>query len=70
MSRPYPWQQYYEAAILETDRSRLPALIKVAQHAINSRIQQIGSDHQGTTEEREAIADALAGIRILQGELP
>ena len=70
MSNSYPWQQYYEAAILETDRSRLPALIKVAQDAIESRIQQIGNDHQGTPEEREAIADALAGIRVLRQELP
>ena len=70
MSSPYPWQRYYEAAILETDRSRLPALIKAAQEAINSRIQQIGSDHQGTPEERQAIADSLAGIRVLQQELP
>lgn len=69
MSKSYPWQQHYEAAILETDRSRLPALIKAAQDAINSRINQISNDHQGTPEEREAIADALAGIRVLQEEL-
>ena len=70
MSSPYPWQQHYEAAILETDRSRLPARIKVAQDAINSRIEQIRSDHQGTEQEREAIADALAGIRVLREEVP
>jgi len=69
MTRQYPWVEYYEAAIVETDRSRLPALIKAAQTAINSRIEELESDHQSTLEEREAIARARAGIRILQQEI-
>ena len=70
MSRRYQWEEYYEAAILETDRFRLPAVIKTAQTAINSRIEELEKDHQGTPEERDAIASALAGIRILQQEAP
>jgi hypothetical protein len=37
--------------------------------AINSRIEELESDHQSTPEERAAIARALAGIRILQQEI-
>jgi hypothetical protein len=67
MSRQYPWEQYYEAAILETDRSRLPALIKAAQAAIHSRLDQLnGVD--GQSPERAVLAKALRGIQVLQGE--
>ena len=65
----YPWEAVYEAAILETELSRLPERISAAQAAINSRIEQMQQDHQGTPEERDAIASALAGIRILKKEV-
>jgi hypothetical protein len=65
----YGWQRRYEAAILETDRSRLPALIEVAQSAIDARIEELQSDHLGTREEMDALADALAGLRVLRKEL-
>jgi hypothetical protein len=102
MNRTYEWQLPYEAAILETDRSRLPKLIAEAQAAIDARIANLrpfsdshagGKDghagakdghagakdgHAGNKmdgeaqyvfEEKEAIADALAGIRILIREI-
>lgn len=65
----YPWEDVYEAAILETERSRLPERIKAAQDAIDSRIEQFQQDHQGTPEERDAIGSALSGIRILKKEV-
>lgn len=65
----YTWETVYQAAILETERSRLPDRISAAQTAINSRIDQIQQDHQSTPEERDAIASALAGIRILKEEV-
>jgi len=64
----YDWQRHYEAAILETDGLRLPELIKTAQAAINRRIEELRTDHQGTPQEQQAIADALAGLRLLQQE--
>ena len=69
MTRQYPWEEYYEAAILETDRSRLPALIQAAQQAIYPRIEEFRTDHGGTPEERDAIETALRGVRVLEQEL-
>ncbi|MFZ0807114.1 MAG: hypothetical protein WAN03_13055 [Candidatus Sulfotelmatobacter sp.] len=69
MSRVYGWQRFYEAAILETNRSRLPALIQAAQAAIDARLQQLQSDQNGAADEKLAIADALAGLNVLRKEI-
>lgn len=73
MNRTYDWQQPYEAAILETDRSRLPKLIAEAQAAIDARLEALRSHSDvradGLDEEKQAIADAQAGIRILIREI-
>ena len=68
MTESYVWQRYYEAAILETDRSRLPKLIKDAQAAIDARVEQLHANHEGTPDERLALADALAGLIVLRRE--
>jgi hypothetical protein len=64
----YGWQRFYQDAIVETDRSRLPVLIRAAHVAIDARIEQLKDHHQASTEERQAIADALAGLRLLKRE--
>lgn len=69
MTADYPWLPSYEAAILETDRSKLPKHVKAAERAITSRIQELNRDHGGTEEERMAIRDALSGLNILRNEL-
>jgi hypothetical protein len=66
----YKWQRHYEAAILETDRSRLPSLIKAAHAAIDARLEDFRLNHGGTPDEQQAIADALNGLRVLQKEIP
>jgi hypothetical protein len=68
MTQNYGWQRYYEAAILETDRLRLPKLIKDAQAAIDARVEQLRENHGGTPEEQLALADALAGLGVLRRE--
>jgi len=65
----YGWQRFYEAAILETKRNRLPALIESAQAAIDARLRQLHSDHQSSENEKMAIEDALNGLRILREEV-
>jgi hypothetical protein len=74
IDRTYGWQRPYEAAILETDRVRLPKLIAEAQAAIDARMKALNSPSgreqaNGVFEERQAIEDALAGIRILIREV-
>ena len=68
MTATYGWQQYYEVASLETDPSRMPDVIKAAQAAIDARIEELLSDHESTPEEQAALADALAGLRLLRSE--
>ena len=68
MARSYDWQRHYEAAILATDRSRLPGLIEIAQAAIHVRVEELNLDHAATAEERQAIEDALSGLKVLRKE--
>ena len=62
----YPhWQNEYQAAIVELDREKLSQRVEAAETAIYTRLQQISqrSDHSA---ERQAIEDAVAGLRILK----
>ena len=65
----YSWQRFYQAAIVETDGARLPALIQTAQAAIEARLQQFASCDGDCSEERLAIDDALAGLAVLRREV-
>ena len=68
MNSIYPWQQFYERALLETDRSRLPVLIRAAQAAIDVRVSQLRLDSHPSPREQQAIEDAVAGLRVLGHE--
>jgi hypothetical protein len=62
----YPdWQNEYQAALVELDREKLPKRVAAAETSVYMRLQQIsrGSDDQA---ERQAIEDALAGLRFLK----
>ena len=69
MKADYPWQEAYEAAILETDDAKLLKLLPVAKAAIDTRLHDLQIDHGGTPEERQAIGDALAGLNVLRRDL-
>jgi predicted nucleic acid-binding Zn-ribbon protein len=69
MISDYPWAPCYEAAILETDRSKLAKQIRIAEAAISAREQELDGNRAGTEEERSAIRDALSGLRVLRDEL-
>lgn len=69
MIADYPWGRSYKAAILETDRSKLAKQIRLAEHAITTRLQELNNDHGGTPEEQAAIRDALSGLNMLRKEL-
>jgi hypothetical protein len=68
ISLKYDWERAYVDAILETDDSRLPALIASAQSTILARVDQLNMDHGGTPEERTYLATALAGLHTLKRE--
>ncbi|MFZ0817781.1 MAG: hypothetical protein WAM78_19810 [Candidatus Sulfotelmatobacter sp.] len=69
MMTQFTWARLYEAAILETDRSRLAARIQAADAAVKVRAQELSNHYEGTEEERVAISDALSGLKILRKEL-
>jgi hypothetical protein len=52
-----------------SDRSKLPERVLCARQAISQRLQALSQDHFGTPEERNAIADALNGLAILEREI-
>ena len=70
MTRVYGWQRFYEEAMLETKNVQLPRVIRAAQAAIDARLEQLVVDPQDSSVERQAIADAQAGLRVLTRELP
>ena len=53
--------------MLETDRTKLPLLIEVAQAALNARRTEM--DGTGSPAEMLAIEDARSGLRILIAEV-
>jgi hypothetical protein len=65
----YIWEESYQAAILETNDTKLHKRILDAKAAIDTRLHELRMDHGGTPEERQAITDALAGLSVLRREL-
>ena len=62
----YPqWQNEYQAALVELDPEKLSERVAAAETSIYKRLQKISqtSDHQA---KRQAIEEAVAGLRILQ----
>ena len=65
-SMKYPeWQEQYLAAIMEMDVAQLPAKVFQAEAAIFNRYQSLSS-RNGNAEERNALAIAIEGLRVLK----
>jgi len=61
------WQRSYQAALLEVDPAKMPERIEQAYNAIRIYIYASGQNSNGA--ERQALADALANLRVLRREL-
>ena len=59
MTLEYGWENLYQAAILETDWSRIEDHIQAADSAINHRLHEFALNHGGTPEENDQFIDAL-----------
>jgi hypothetical protein len=68
MTAMYAWYEAYKAALLETDWSKMPERIQMAETALSQRKREFEMDHGGTPEENQAIADALRGLAILRND--
>jgi hypothetical protein len=69
MISDYPWARSYEAAILETDRSKMARHLQIAEETISARVRELNGNRDATEQERSAIRDALSGLRILRDEV-
>lgn len=65
----YTWQRHYEEALVETDPRRLARLIKAAEVEIDARMEELRLRHDGTRDEKDAIAEAIASLNILRKEI-
>ena len=68
MIRTTKWHKAYTAAVLETDWTQMEGRILVAESAIREREHEFSLNHGGTPEERQAMADALNGLRSLRND--
>ena len=66
VSTTYIWQELYQAALLETDWTKMVQLVQSAETEIHKRRLELAKDHNGTQEEREAVVNALNGLLVLR----
>jgi Tfp pilus assembly protein PilE len=67
----YPaWQNEYQAALLEPDRSSLLERVHLAEAAILTRLQEFAENSKGWDheDEKQAIADAIHALGVLKRE--
>lgn len=65
----YKWHEVYEAALLETDWSKMDGRINAAEAALHARLHEFSLNHGGTPEENQAITDAVNGLTVLRKEV-
>ena len=61
---PYSWQEQVRQALLKTDRAKVPERIKIANDAIDDRMDELALSSDGL-EERIAIKLARSTLRAL-----
>jgi hypothetical protein len=69
MNTEHNWERLYQAALLETDWSKLEGRIQAAESGIKARLHEFSMNHGGTPEENQAIEDALHGLTFLRKDL-
>jgi hypothetical protein len=62
----YSWQESYHAALLETDWTKMQERVQTAESEIHKRRLELSQDHGGTQEERDALVNAMSGLRVLR----
>jgi hypothetical protein len=65
MSTNDTWRELYRAALLELRPELLRQKIEVAETALRQRMAEIGENNSSWGDERQALDDALHGLRIL-----
>ena len=68
ISLKYDWEHDYLAAILETDNEKLKDMVATAESTLLARVDQLNTDHGGSSEERSSLTTALSGLRKLRSD--
>jgi hypothetical protein len=63
------WEKLYQAAILETDWSKIEERIEAADFALDARLQELSTNRGVTPEEKQRIEDASSGLSALRHEV-
>jgi hypothetical protein len=63
------WEKLYQAAILETNWTKIEEHIQAADSAITARLHEFSLSHGGTPEEKQRIKDAFRSLSVLRGEV-
>jgi len=66
MPTSYSWQESYQAALLETDGTKMQERVHTAESEIHQRRLELSKDHNGTQEERDALVNAMSCFRALR----
>ena len=69
MTTEYIWQESYMAAVLETDWTKMRERLQTAEEGIRERQRVLSEDHGGTAEERQAIFDAINGLKAVKEDV-
>lgn len=62
------WKSLYRDAILETDKTIIPEKVSAAESAVLARGRELFYA-KGTSEEKEALEDALYALRAFRSSL-
>ena len=60
------WKEFYKAALLETDWTKMDERVKAAEVEIHKRRLTLCQDGDGTHEERDALINAVSSLRVVQ----
>ncbi len=60
----YSWQKSYQAALLETDWTKMQDRVQKAESEIHQRRLVLSQDHSGSDEERTALVNAMSSLRV------
>ena len=66
-SPPADWKTLYQLAVMELDPTQIVGRIAEARNAILNRIEETITK-PGEYNERQALSDALNGLRVLRQE--
>lgn len=65
-SSPTAWHSLYQAALFETDRTKVSERIDVAERAILDRVKELFAAKNDHIEEDQILDDALYALRALR----